>query len=90
MFDWFDDFSAVVGEVDLVADRVDGFVDYGYLAIQHFQLLFYALVILLFLVFIFLLMVRSRCKRIETKLNYLIGDDYDDYEQRKKVYRLFK
>ncbi len=71
MFDWFDDFNDVVAEVDLVADRVDGFVNYGYVAIQHFQLMFYALFICIVAVVIMLIVVLRKCKRIEKQLKDL-------------------
>jgi len=71
MFDWFDDFNATIDEVGLTADRVDAFVNYGYVAIEHFQLMFYALVICIVAIIIMLIVVLRRCKRISDELSYL-------------------
>ncbi len=71
MFEWFDNFNAVIDEVDVMTDSVNDFIDYGYLTLEYFQLLFYALAICVVAVIVMLIVVLRRCKRISDELSYL-------------------
>ena len=56
------------------------------LAMCYFFFLAIGFVLLLLLV----VMVLSHCRRLEQKLNFLIGDDYEIYSKDKRLYRMYK
>lgn len=51
------------------------------------------LIVLAVVVFILLLMVfsiLSAVRRIEQKVNYLLGDNLDDFEKNRKAYKIYR
>lgn len=51
---------------------------------------FFLLAIGFIVLFLLVVIVLSHCKRVEQKINFLIGDDYELYDRQKKLYRVYK